>query len=84
MKYEEGGPVPQPGKVPGQGGRKPRMRDMISEQERKELDAPLTLEDFRRPAPQKMKKGGVVKMAGGGCARGDGVASRGKTRGRMV
>jgi hypothetical protein len=32
-----------------------------------------------------MKKGGKVKkMAGGGCARGDGVAQRGKTKGRMI
>lgn len=32
-----------------------------------------------------MKKGGKVKkMAGGGCARGDGIAKRGKTKGRMI
>jgi hypothetical protein len=32
-----------------------------------------------------MKKGGgVKKMAGGGCTRGDGIASRGKTKGRMI
>ena len=32
-----------------------------------------------------MKKGGKVKkMAGGGCTRGDGIASRGKTKGRMI
>jgi hypothetical protein len=31
-----------------------------------------------------MKKGGMVKMAGGGCTRGDGIASRGKTKGRMI
>jgi len=32
-----------------------------------------------------MKKGGKVKkMAGGGCTRGDGIATRGKTKGRMV
>jgi hypothetical protein len=31
-----------------------------------------------------MAKGGAVKMAGGGCTRGDGIASRGKTKGRMI
>lgn len=32
-----------------------------------------------------MKKGGKVKkMASGGCARGDGIAKRGKTKGRMI
>jgi hypothetical protein len=81
-KYADGGPVPVPGKEPKEGGRKSRMRDMISPEERKELDAPLSVEDYRRPG---MKKGGAVKrMAGGGCTRGDGVASRGKTKGRMV
>jgi hypothetical protein len=85
MKYQSGGPVPHPGKVPGEGGRKSRLRDMISDAERKELDSPLTPEDFRRPSPPKMRKGGMVKkMAGGGCARGDGVAQRGKTKGKMI
>lgn len=81
--YQSGGPVPAPGKVPGEGGRKSRMRDLISEEERRELDAPLRPEDFQRPAP-KMKKGGMVKMAKGGMTRGDGCAMRGKTKGRMV
>ena len=31
-----------------------------------------------------MKKGGVVKMAAGGKVRGDGVCSKGKTKGRFV
>ena len=82
--YQSGGAVPAPGKVPGEGGRKSRMRDMISDEERRELDAPLRPEDFQRPAP-KMKKGGMVKKyAAGGMTRGDGCATRGKTKGRMV
>lgn len=82
-KYADGGTVPAPGKQPQSGGRKSRMRDMISEEERKELDSPLTVEDYRRPG---MKKGGKVKrMAGGGSVtRGDGCAARGKTKGRMI
>ena len=31
-----------------------------------------------------MKKGGVVKMAAGGKVRGDGVCSKGKTKGRFI
>ena len=54
-------------------------------------------ENYSRPEPsssEPMKKGGkaqaykkggsIVKMAGGGAVRGCGIASRGKTRGRMV
>jgi hypothetical protein len=54
-------------------------------------------ENYSRPEPsssepmkrggkaQAYKKGGsIVKMAGGGAVRGCGIASRGKTRGRMV
>jgi hypothetical protein len=37
------------------------------------------------PMGDKYKKGGKVKkMASGGMARGDGLAQRGKTKGRMV
>ncbi len=34
--------------------------------------------------PGRMKKGGAVKMKSGGVTRGDGCATRGKTKGRMV
>jgi len=90
MKYQEGGSVSEtskpaePKKTPVPNVRKPRLRDLIPENERRELDAPLTPEDFQRPATPRMKKGGMVKMAGGGCTRGDGIASRGKTKGRMI
>jgi hypothetical protein len=34
--------------------------------------------------PSRMKEGGAVKMKSGGVTRGDGCATRGKTKGRMV
>jgi hypothetical protein len=37
-----------------------------------------------RAQPQRMKEGGVVKMKSGGVTRGDGCATRGKTKGKMV
>jgi hypothetical protein len=88
MKYQAGGPVknpPSPGaKLPNvEGGRKARLRDLISPEERRELDAPLTAEEVRRMS-ERMKKGGAVKMKSGGVTRGDGCATRGKTKGRMV
>ena len=36
------------------------------------------------PSDRKMAKGGAVKMKSGGVTRGDGCATRGKTKGRMV
>ena len=46
---------------------------------------PLPLPPTPPPMPpRRMAKGGAVKMAGGGCARGDGIAQRGKTKGRMI
>jgi hypothetical protein len=44
--------------------------------------APIDMQNTYKP---NMKKGGVVKkMAKGGVTRGDGCATRGKTKGRMV
>lgn len=71
-KYQEGGPVKAPGKYPRMGGAKapaPRMRDMISPEERKELDAPLTQAEKNRLRGDNFKKGGKVtpkKMMKGG------------------
>ncbi len=46
---------------------------------------PMPLPPIPPPMPpRRMAKGGAVKMAGGGCTRGDGIASRGKTKGRMI
>ena len=70
--YQEGGPVKAPGKYPRMGGAKapaPRMRDMISPEERKELDAPLTQAEKNRLRGDNFKKGGKVapkKMMKGG------------------
>lgn len=91
MKYRVGGPakdpMPSPPKVPNlDGGRKARLRDLISPEERRELDAPLTAEEVRRMS-ERMAKGGVVKKmaAGGGASRrADGCATRGKTKGKFV
>ena len=71
-KYQEGGPVKAPGKYPRMGGAKapaPRMRDMVSPEERKELDAPLTQAEKNRLRGDNFKKGGKVapkKMMKGG------------------
>lgn len=42
--------------------------------------------DFRARAlrPGGMKKGGAVKMAAGGKVRGDGMCSRGHTKGKYI
>jgi len=50
-------------------------RDREEEEERQRMAA------AGQPAPTGMKKGGKVKSAS---SRGDGIAKRGKTRGRMV
>ena len=63
-KYQEGGPVKVPGKKPAMGGPKApatRMRDMISPEERRELDAPLTRQELDRMRESGFKKGGAVK-----------------------
>lgn len=71
-KYQAGGPVKVPGKYTRMGGAKapaPRMRDMISPEERKELDAPLTQAEKNRLRGDNFKKGGKVapkKMMKGG------------------
>lgn len=71
-KYQEGGPVKVPGKYTRMGGAKapaPRMRDMVSPEERKELDAPLTQAEKNRLRGDNFKKGGKVmtkKMKTGG------------------
>jgi hypothetical protein len=69
MKYQEGGPVRVPSKKPGAGGPKSatsapkstRMRDMMTEQERKEYDAPLTSAEKERMRTSGFKKGGAIK-----------------------
>jgi hypothetical protein len=62
-KFQVGGPVKVPFKTPGPGGRKARvrMRDYISPEERKELDAPLTRAEKDRMAENGFKKGGAIK-----------------------
>jgi hypothetical protein len=62
-KFQVGGPVKVPGKTPRVGGPKPpaRMRDRISAEERKELDAPLTRAEKDRMAENGFKKGGAIK-----------------------
>lgn len=69
--YQAGGPVKVPGKTPASGGPKPpaRMRDRISSEERKELDAPLTQAEKSRLRGDNFKRGGKVlakKMKSGG------------------
>ena len=70
-KFQVGGAVKVPGKTPASGGPKPptRMRDRISSEERKELDAPLTQAEKNRMSASGFKKGGKVmtkKMKTGG------------------
>ena len=70
-KYQVGGAVKVPGKTPASGGPKPpaRMRDRISSEERKELDAPLTQAEKSRLRGDNFKRGGKVmakKMKTGG------------------
>ena len=70
-KYQEGGAVKVPGKTPAMGGSKlpARMRDRVSAEERKELDAPLTKAEKDRMAASGFKKGGKIvakKMKTGG------------------
>lgn len=70
-KYQEGGAVKVPGKTPAMGGPKPpaRMRDRVSAEERKELDAPLTQAEKNRMSASGFKKGGKIvakKMKTGG------------------
>ncbi len=69
--YQAGGPVKVPGKTPAMGGPKPpaRMRDRVSSEERKELDAPLTQAEKNRMSASGFKKGGKImakKMKSGG------------------
>ena len=70
-KYQVGGAVKVPGKTSASGGPKPpaRMRDRISSEERKELDAPLTQAEKSRLRGDNFKRGGKVmakKMKTGG------------------
>ena len=70
-KYQVGGAVKVPGKTPASGGPKPPalMRDRISSEDRKELDAPLTQAEKNRMSASGFKKGGKVmakKMKTGG------------------
>jgi hypothetical protein len=70
-KFQVGGAVKVPGKTPVSGGPKPpaRMRDRVSAEERKELDAPLTQAEKNRMSASGFKKGGKVmakKMKSGG------------------
>jgi hypothetical protein len=70
-KFQVGGAVKVPGKAPASGGPKPpaRMRDRVSAEERKELDAPLTQAEKNRLRGDNFKKGGKVapkKMMKGG------------------
>lgn len=71
----DGGPKAAP--VAPMAKRPPRMRDLISPEERRELDAPLTADEVRRMSEGykkggmiKKKAGGVVKKAKGGMIRG--------------
>ena len=75
-KYQEGGPVRQPGKRRTmEGGPKglPTMtpaqrrqaREAMTPEERREADAPLSLEEVRRMGGA-FKKGGMVKKKAGG------------------
>ena len=69
--FQAGGPVKVPGKTPAMGGPKPpaRMRDRISAEDRKELDAPLTQAEKSRLRGDNFKRGGKVmakKMKTGG------------------
>lgn len=70
-KFQVGGAVKVPGKTPASGGPKPpaRMRDRVSAEERKELDAPLTQAEKSRLRGDNFKKGGKImtkKMKTGG------------------
>jgi hypothetical protein len=70
-KFQVGGAVKVPGKTPASGGPKPpaRMRDRISAEDRKELDAPLTQAEKNHMSASGFKKGGKVmtkKMKTGG------------------
>lgn len=76
-------PAPRPVPVMTQEQRRQARREMTPE-ERREADAPMTADEVRRLS-EGMKKGGIVKkMAAGGKVRGDGMCSKGKTKGRMV
>ena len=62
------------------------QKALMAERQRKQK-ASLNMEDeIRNTMGSTMKRGGAVKMASGGMAasrRGDGIAQRGKTRGKM-
>jgi hypothetical protein len=70
-------------------GRRPSIRSF-----EEDMTPPRGMREFRSNAvptdepmpgrPGRMKKGGAVKMKSGGVTRGDGCATRGKTKGRMV
>ena len=79
-KFQEGGPVRQPGKRRiMEGGPKglPMMtpeqrrqaRESMTPEERREADAPLTAEEVRRMGGA-FKKGGMVKKKAGGMIKG--------------
>lgn len=55
--------------------------DRLNEREMTRILNDRSLERAR--AGEGMKKGGVVKMASGGKVRGDGICSKGKTKGRF-
>lgn len=75
-KYQEGGPVRQPGKrrtleggakgVPVMTPEQRRMaRESMTPEERRERDAPITAEELAGMS-RRFKKGGVVKKKAGG------------------
>ena len=79
-KFQEGGPVRQPGKrrimeggpkgLPMMTPEQRRMaRESMTPEERREEGAPLSLEEVRRMGGA-MKKGGMVKKKAGGMIKG--------------
>ena len=64
----------------GQGG--PTAKE-LKQYEAKQDAGIFTKEKGMPPSPREMAKGGKVKMASGGVTRADGIAKRGKTRGKM-
>jgi hypothetical protein len=91
MKYQEGGAITMPGKTPKMGGSKSasnpksgRMRDTISDSERRELDAPLTQEEKDRMRSSGFKKGGAIKAPAKKMKSGGKVAPKKMMKGGMT
>jgi hypothetical protein len=72
---------------PGAGGGRgkqggPTAKELKEYEDKKDARI-FTKEKRMPPSPREMVKGGKVKMASGGVTRADGIAQRGKTRGKM-